>query len=193
MANTGINQAVVVYKVRTSDNAPLDTDGNPLVIVGVPTGRKQAVAILAGTSNPNPAIYDVELTFPPNGVVFGVPTSEISDNCVTGYIFLSPAPGVSVTLTAANPTANFDLISSAEWTVSVPAGVAVTPIEGLRGTTAVVFSRSGNGQGLVSFTNIVTGQKATAYVISVNTLEWILETGTWNMAGIWTEGGLWNY
>lgn len=189
MANTGKIQARIMYRVRASDGAPLGIDGKPTS----ETGRLQAIALLQGTVNPNPLLYTVQLYYAPNAVIDGVPTSEFSDNCPAGYIFLTPAPGPLTKLTLATPTATFTVTSSGPWTVAAPAGIVVTPNSGPRDVTTVVLSRSGNGQGNVVFTNTATGQTASLYVISVDTEVWILQTGTWNGLGFWTSTGIWNY
>lgn len=192
MANSGYLQAVVVYKVRAADNAPLDTDGNPITIDGVPTGRKQAIAILAGAVNPNPALYDVQFTYSPDGAIDGVPTVEQSDNCPTGFIFASFP---RVILQTSDPEYTTVITSSGAWTLTqgLPY-VTVTPAAGGRGTTAVKLTRTATlGQGVIIFTNTITGQTAQIKVINVDVKEWILEDGTWNNLGFWFNNSLWNY
>lgn len=192
MANTGLNQAVVAYKVRASDNAPLDTDDNPITVNGVPTGRKQAIAILAGTTNPNPALYDVEFTYLPNAPVEGTPTVEVSDNCPVGFVLLSQD---MVVLQVSDATETIIISSSGPWTLTGSTGIAtVAPTTGPKGQTTIVFTRTATlGQAYFTFTNNDTGQTARVYVVNVDTVVWILDDGTWNMQGFWFDNGIWNY
>lgn len=190
---TGIKQAVIVYKVRATDNAPLDIDDNPTMIGGVPTGRKQAIAILAGTENPNPLLYDVEFTFAPEGSVEGVPTVKFSDDCLTGYILASPD---TVVLQTSAPTGTITIVSSENWALtSAPAGIAtIDATAGISGETVVTLTRTNTlGQGYYVFTNTLTGQTAQVYVVNVDTVVWILEDGTWDNLGFWLNNGIWNY
>lgn len=56
---TGTKQSKIFYKVAAGSGEPLDVDGIPTAI----SGKKQAIRILAGWSNPDPEAYEVEGTF----------------------------------------------------------------------------------------------------------------------------------
>lgn len=118
MTNTGFLQATVAYRVRASDNAPLGIDGQPTAI----TGERQAIALLNGATNPNSALYVVQMNFTPEAVLNGEPTAEVSSNCPAGYIFLS---ATSLILTPGTPSGVVNLTSSANWSLlSQPSGAA---------------------------------------------------------------------
>lgn len=193
MALSGLKQAVIAYKVRASDKEPLDTDGNPIVVDGVPTGRKQAIAILFGTANPDPALYDVQIIFTQGVDVQGVPSVEYSDDCPVAYIYTDVPAGSTVILTDTNPQAVVVVTSSGPWTVSGPAGVIVAPEEGPAGPTVVTLTRDVDGQGFVVFTETSTGATAKVYVLSIDTEVWVLATGFWNDFGVWQYLALWEY
>lgn len=189
MAYTGYKQATVAYKVRTADGAALDINGDPIE----QSGRKQAIALLSGTANPNAALYEVAYVFTAEETLEGQPTVEISDDCPAGYLFIYPAPTGDIALTLAAPTLTLLIESSGPWTSTGPAAITVTPGTGPRGETSITLSRNGNGQGLITFTNTVTGQTATLYALSVDVATWILQTGLWNNSGVWAGEGIWNY
>lgn len=72
MANTGIKQATVAYKVSRYSGEALDINGNPTRL----SGLKQAIALLTGFPNPNPALYEVELYYTALNTVEGNPTTK---------------------------------------------------------------------------------------------------------------------
>jgi len=81
MANTGIKQATVAYKVSRPDGIPLDTNGNPVSL----SGKRQAIALLENFPNPNPALYEVETYFTAGGSIAGNPTQTFdTDTCPIG-------------------------------------------------------------------------------------------------------------
>lgn len=187
MANTNFKQSVVAYKVRASDGVPVGLDGLPTT----DTGTKQAIAILAGYNNPNPALYDVELTFNAEDTIDGEPTTEVSDDCATGYIFINVA---QILVTSAAPVIQFTVTCSHDWALfSAPADfVTLDKTTGPRGSTVVTATAApAIGQGIYKFRNVVTLDVATLYVIHVLTEVWVLQTGAWDGNGFWFGDSLW--
>lgn len=183
---TGFQQAVIVYRVDLEGN-PLDTDGRLIS----ETGNKQAIGLLDGYPNPNPALYEVQFYFTPEDSVDGVPTVIYTDNCATGYIFTTP-PG-TVALTTAQPSAPITVTSSGPWTADSPAFVNLSRYTGPRGDTVVTLTKTATeGQGNLTFTNTQTGQTATVYVLNTANSIWILASGVWNDAGVWDDTAIWN-
>lgn len=186
MAHTGLNQAVIVYKVDENGNA-LDVNGALIS----ESGRLQAIALLMFTANPDPTKYEVELYFNPEDSIDGTPTVEFSANCAAGYIFIFPA---AVTVTTAAPTNTALIASSGPWTAPVPNFVTLNRYAGPRGETVIIITRTATvGQETVIFTNTLTGQTAALYVVNVNTVVWILADHTWNFLGFWQDTGIWNF
>lgn len=196
MANTGYKQAIVAYKVRTTDGAPLDINGNPTS----ESGLKQAIALLIGTANPNPAIYEIQFYFSEDAVLTGNPSFEYDpEGCATGFIVATPS---TLIFDDTALTRDFTIFSSHDWvmgtidaaligvfTFSVSSGVAGTSV-----VTATTTDAAANGQGYIEFNNTVTGQKAKIYFVHVEDATiWILADGTWNALGFWNDAGIWNF
>lgn len=196
MANTGYKQAVIAYKVRNSDGAALDINGQPLLIGGAPnplsTG-KQAIFILSGTSNPNPALYDVAGSFTAEGSVTGNPTYQVSADCPAGHISLNQS---TIILDPTAPAATLIVSSSDSWSIQAsPPGaiISVSPPADGRGDTVVTLTRTAAlGQGYLTFINTL-GNTASVYVVNVSTAsrDWILATHAWNNLGFWQDAALW--
>lgn len=185
---TGYSQAAVVYRVRASDGAPVGLDGKPIS----ETGNKQAIAILAGRTNPDPSKYVVQMFYAPEAILEGVPTVQLSDDCATGYIFLSEA---RVVFFAGGAAQLVNVTSSDPWDILSDAGlVTVTPNTGPQDVTQVSVAPIADtyGEGDVIFRNITTGQTVRLHVISAEDDVWILEDGTWNALGFWHGDGIWN-
>lgn len=77
--NNGYKQATVAYKV--SDGEPVDINGTPTRV----SGRKQAIAVKEGFSNPNPSLYEIEKYF--STTLDGDPTVTLDfDACPIGEL-----------------------------------------------------------------------------------------------------------
>lgn len=189
MANNGIKQATIAYKVRASDGAALDINGDPIS----ESGRKQAIAVLMGTANPDPDLYEIEAQFISDGSIAGTPTTQLSPDCFPGYLTVSPA---NIILDPNNASATVTINSSGNWVMLESATAIATPsaISGPAGETEITLIRTAViGQGRFAFKNEVSGQIVQIWVINVVDRDWILETGEWNMLGFWFDNGLWNF
>lgn len=191
MANTGIKQAVIAYKVRKPDGQPLDINGDPIS----ESGLKQAIALLVGRVNPNPILYEVEFYFDEFGIVTGNPTTVFDAlMCSIGFIAINPD---RIILDPTTPTATFILASSDAWeleTLGAPF-VNFDITEGDAGTYIITATRTATlGQGAFVFRNIVTNDRANLYVINVeDRTVWILDTGFWNNLGFYFNNASWNF
>lgn len=191
MANTQILQAVIAYKVRKTDGAPLDINGKPTS----ETGLRQAIALLVGTPNPNPALFQVELYYSAGAVVYGEPTVKYDpQKCPAGFIRISPN---RVILHPTNVSASFTLTSPNAWVVDNPvqdfAEINITA-GGAGVFNLTVTRKATEGQGAFIFRNTVSNTTAELYVINVEDLSvWVLDTGNWNTLGFWFDGETWNY
>lgn len=67
MANTGYKQATVAYKVSKPGGEPLDIDGELISV----SGKKQAIAVLQGYTNPDPNKYEIERYFDVREMIAG--------------------------------------------------------------------------------------------------------------------------
>lgn len=191
MANTGMKQATVAYKVSRPGGIPLDIDGVPISV----SGKRQAIRLLSGGyANPNPSLYEVEGYFGTGDVLTGNPTQIYDPTaCPVGYIKITPA---SVVLSPAAVTGVFMLESLNPWVfVSGPNIATVSPTSGANGIYTITATRTANlGQGTFIFRDPLTGLTASIYIVNASDPNiWILQSGTWNMLGFWLENGVWNY
>lgn len=189
MANTGYKQATIAYKT-TPDGRPVDVDGRLTSV----SGKRQAIALLIGRSNPNPALYEVEFYFNPSQTIQGQPTITYDVSaCPVGYIRVMPT---SLILDPANPSSTFELESTATWYLeSYPNAIAtIDYTNGSAGTYNITITKTNTvGQGPFIFKNIATNQTAVLWVSNVLSRPWVLDTGTWNMLGFWYDNGIWQF
>lgn len=92
MANTGYKQATIAYKVSTADGSPVDINGSLISV----SGRRQAIALLTGYTNPDETLYEVEQTFSAGDSISGnstrnydtdsCPITVISDFTISGQV-----------------------------------------------------------------------------------------------------------
>lgn len=81
MANTGNKQASIAFKVSEGKGDPLDVNGTPVSV----SGKRQAIFLLEGFTNPDPGKYEVEGYFKPGEPLDGVPTMIYSPSeCLPG-------------------------------------------------------------------------------------------------------------
>lgn len=177
-------QSTILYKVSDPGDLPLDRNGVPVSV----SGGRQAIAILEGYYNPNPALFEVVGTFNASGMFDGVKTFKLDPSCEAGFIKVEPAR-VDV---SDGPRSVF-VISGSAWTVQNVNLAGFSPSQGEAGGFQVEVSPgTQTGQGWVTFTN-QGGGTARVYVINLPGALWILEDGTWNNDGKWTPDGIWNY
>lgn len=187
--NTGIKQAVVAYKV-TPDGQPVDVDGKLTSV----SGKRQAIAVMAGTPNPNPSAYEIELTFTPGGFIAGTPTTYV--DFVECPVSIFTLDTTYIVLHPGNIDDIINVFSSFGWSyVSSVPFVTVTPNAGPGGVTtpATAARTSTLGQGYIDFKDNTTNEVKRVYVVNTDALGWILETGTWNDLRFWDAAGVWNY
>lgn len=187
--NTGLKQATIAYRTAKTSGAALDVNGELTTI----SGRRQAILLLQGRVNPNPAIYEVVGYFTAGSVVDGNPTFTYDNlDCPVDYIRISP---LRIILTADDPVKSAELYSSRAWSLtSGGTNAALNITSGAEGTYNLEFTYNGvTAQQDYTFTNSATLQTATIRVVSAETKEWVLEDGTWNNNGFWFNDGIWNY
>lgn len=189
MANTGYKQAVIAYKVSKPGGEPLDVNGQLTSV----SGRKQAIALLTGRVNPNPALYEVEFYYDKDGTITGNPTITYDVvSCPVGYIRVNPS---RLILEEPAVSATFTLESSSSWRlINGPTGfISIDYTSGCAGAYVIKATGVAIGQGYFTFRNDATLQTATVYIANVSGRPWVLETGSWNMLGFWYNDGVWNY
>lgn len=186
--NNGYKQATVLYKI-TPDGLAVDVDGR----LTIDSGKKQAIALMNETINPDPNLYEVELFFNSGASVWGVPSImyDPSDCPVSifsvnkNYIVIHPA----------NVAELITVYSTYGWYLkdAVPFANFVPPNAGNNTTTSSVQPGGAYGQGYATLKEITTGKELQIYVVNTDALGWILETGYWNYLRFWEAGGVWNY
>lgn len=190
MANSGIKQATIAYKVTRPGGVPLDIDGNPISV----SGKRQAIALLSGRENPDPAVYEVETYFTEGSAITGNPTQQYDPvTCPVGFLFLNPD---MVVLTPDNPVQTVVLFSVNPWSVvSGPNIATLVPTTGATGSYAITVTRTETlGQGAFIFRDNVTLQTVSLYVVNTtDPTTWILDDGIWNMMQFWFNDGIWNF
>lgn len=134
MANTGYKQATIAYKT-TPDGRPVDVDGRLTSV----SGKRQAIALLIGRSNPNPTLYEVQFYFNAGGNAGGNSTVMYDVSyCPVGYISITPS---SVILEPGNLSGVFTLESTGDWfLVSSPNGFNVDYQNGSAGVYDITVS-----------------------------------------------------
>lgn len=185
--NNGILQATIAYK-QTYDGKPLDINGR----LTSETGRLQAIAILEGTANPNPLLYEVETYFVEGGFIHGTPTAKVDyDACPVSNFTIDKD---FVILTLADDSEVLNIFSTYGWDLVGDNGyVSVSPITGATGVSSTTLLGVAYGDVYLTFKEKVTGETRTVYVVYVEAVEWILTDGTWNNLGFWQPDGIWNY
>lgn len=79
MANSGLKQATVAYRVSAINGDPIDINGVPISM----SGKKQAIALKVGFENPNPSLYEVYRYF--DEQINGEPTVTLDyESCPIG-------------------------------------------------------------------------------------------------------------
>lgn len=191
MANNGILQATIAYKVSKPDGYPLDINGERISV----SLRKQAIFLLEGTANPSPELYEVEGYFTEGGEIGGIPTQKYDpEECPVDGIWITPA---QVTVLVSGAPVNVNIYSSGPWEfVSGPTTIAgITQLTGPAGFSFITVTPTATtGQGAFIFKNTLSQATAQLYVINTNDPSiWILVTGFWNNNGFWFDNGVWNY
>lgn len=160
MSNTGYKQATIAYRVSKPGGEPLDVDGNLTRL----SGKKQAIAVLVGFDNPDPAKYEIDFYFDKDGAVSGNPTvTRDITACPFGYIRISPE---KIQIGDPDITATFTLESSNNWhLLSGPLHAAVLDYTaGAGGKYTITATGRGIGEGYFTFINDLTGQTTTIFI-----------------------------
>lgn len=178
-----MKQSVILYKVSAPGGEPLDRNDEPIAN----SGLRQAVALLEGTKNPNPALFEVVGYFNEGGVFRGIETFRIDQECDGAVLRVDP-----YRVDVSDGPVVLTVESGGDWSVPPSAFATFSPSSGGPGVTLVTVQGTGTGQVVKQFTN-VNGGSAEIYLINLPGAGWILEDGTWNNNGRWTSGGIWNY
>lgn len=177
-----------MYKT-TPEGLPVDVDGRLTSV----SGKRQAIALLKGRANPNPALYEVEVYFNKGVSVGGVPsiTYDVS-SCPVSIFTIAP---ISVVLLPSSPSAEVSIFSSFGWELVEGKDFAdVQPTTGADGTYSVTLTRTSTlGAGYLEFRESVTGKIVKVHVTNSDATGWILTTGFWEDLRFWEANGIWNY
>lgn len=189
MPNTGLKQATIAYFVSKPDGLPLDING----VLTSKSGNRQAVALLEGTTNPNPALYEVAFYFAENSQVSGNPTGAYDPiSCPSGFIALSVN---AIALKVATPSVSFALTSSDPWKVDdggPDTNATLNQSNGSAGVFELMVTRTATeGQGTYYFRNLKTGETVALFVTNIENVVWVFASGTWNNNGYWLDAGIW--
>ena len=186
--NNGQLQARIAYKVSPSGE-PIDINGQLTSI----SGKKQAIAVMQGVPNPNPALYEIELTFIAGQFIAGTPTTYVNFSACPVSIFTIDAN--TLVLHPGNIDEVVNIYASFGWQFVGPFPYATAnPSTGGNANTAVTIARTSTlGQGYMNFRDNTTGEVKSIYVVNTDALGWILETRIWNNLRFWSSTGVWNY
>ncbi len=158
--NTGFLQASVAFRVSVPGGLPIDING---VLTRV-SGNKQAIALLEGASNPDPALYEVAYTFAAGALVDGQSSLLLStDSCPKGYLTITPAV---IAMDPGDTQIAFQLESgSSWWVVTAPANANISPSQGSTGiwSVRVFFDTNAAINTVLTFQN-ADGQTASVTV-----------------------------
>lgn len=188
MQDTGLSQATIAYKVSLAGE-PLDVDGGLISV----SEKKQAIALLQGTANPAPTLYEVEFYFEEGAILEGNSTQGYGYICPQGVLNITPSG--TLILTNATPSINLEVASSSPWNLSgaVPSFISLSKSTGdAKGDNIVADKTSTEGQGYLMFVNS-TGQNTEIYVVNVAVYEWILSGGIWKNLGFWDNTSIWQF
>lgn len=188
MANNGYLQAIIAFKVDAVTGEALDRNGDRTS----ETGLRQAIRLLQGSANPNPALYDVEAYFEMGGVIMGEATAVVdTTRCPTGVLIVSPSRVIMGT----TESVNLDFKSTAAWTSinNSPAAMGATSGAGSEIDGNLTLTGQGvAGQGPIEFSQPSTGERTAIYVIVTDDPDlWILDGGEWHDIGFWFDSELW--
>jgi len=188
MIQTGLKQATVAYLATKETGEPLDINGELTSV----SGRKQAIALLEGETNPNAALYEVAGYFEASALLEGEPTAEPSPDCPPSSFSVSP---LSVQLSPDTLTAVISVLSSGPWAIvgAVPAGFTMSQTSGT-GAAEITITRT------VSVGPFVLVLKPSDFptsisvdVLNLESINWILETGAWRNYKLYKNNGLWKF
>lgn len=160
MANTGYKQATIAYKVSKPGGEPLDINGELCAI----SGRKQAIALLQGYTNPNPAKYEVETYYNEKGLISGNATiTRDMLSCPIGFISIDKQ---TIELGSPLEADTFILESSGRWRmVSNPSVYAeIDYKEGPAGKHIIKVTGLAIGRSYITFINELTKQTASVLI-----------------------------
>lgn len=176
--NTGYQIATYAVKETTDKGEALDVDGNLCAV----SGKKQAIVILQGKSNPDSNKYVSEGTFTPDSVLKGGNVVKKLNymECrplITGSITANPN---LITLTRKTTSKNVEIYSQHDWKVIQASDKATCNlIEGGAGDSIAKFDRTYNfGNGTYKFKNTYTQEE-----IDVNIQNLILTSTGVNIIG----------
>lgn len=140
--NTGIKQAIIARRVTRPGGAALDTDGN----LCSESRKKQAILLLEGQANPDPAQFEVFTYFRNGEKIYGF-DSAVEDLVAcpipVGYITLSES---EIELTDSTPSATVTIDSSHPWLLTnVPADLTISPVSGNEGVHSITITSKKEG------------------------------------------------
>lgn len=188
MANTGYKQATIAYKVSKPDGEPLDVDGNLTRL----SGKRQAIALLTGHSNPDPSKYEVELYYDKGDTITGNPTITRDVTACPVGLFIRLSTN-RIILGVPSKSDTFILESSNDWQlISGPNNyIDIDYKAGSAGIYTITATGVAIGDGYFTFQNLVSRQTVTIYIANIPGFRWILETGKWDNLGVWLPGEIW--
>ncbi|MDR1809922.1 MAG: hypothetical protein LBR34_05915 [Prevotella sp.] len=179
------------YAVKeTKDGQAIDINGR----LCSRTGRKQAIYLLKGTTNPNSNNYEIAGEYSSDAKEIGGVSIVVRDieQCTPYYansisatsrqLIFENESSISVTLTSLH-----------QWQLVAPSNIATClPTEGKAGRTTLVFNKT-DIEGIFDFRfrNLITQQTVTLNVINQENAEWVLKNGAWNENGLWLLSGIW--
>lgn len=188
MIQTGLKQATIAYRVAAPSGEPLDINGQLISI----SGRKQAIALLTGTPNPNPALYEVQEYFNSGGLIGGEITVVGSPDCPPSFFSITPA---SILLSPTNLTAVLTVVCSGGWALLSAIGPSITlsKTSGTGNATITVTRTATAGEGDLIFKAVGIATTIKIHYVNAEADAWILETGLWRNYKLWKNDGLWIY
>lgn len=190
MALTGFKQSTIAYLVDAATGEPLDVNG----VKTSQSGRRQAIALLAGVANPNPTLYEVLRFFNGGEILNGQP-SRIYDPlaCPPQTIRVFPARQVSQVNGEAY---TLSLYSTGPWTVASNPVATLSAYSGEAGYADIVvqpLAIEAQHDFTFQLTGVVGATAVHRLIVAQDINAWILSTGFWNNLAFWSSNGIWNY
>lgn len=186
-ANTGFKQAIFATRQTLAGGYPLDQNDR----LTIDSHQKQAILLLIGASNPDPARYEVVGEFEESDTVDGADTAILDlTMCPIGHITVTPA---AIILTPSLLSTTVVVDSTYGWILTNPPQfVTISQITGATGLTTIeITATSTDGTEILEFQNIATNQIAELTVTNAADIHWVLRGNSWDNAGYWFNWGIW--